>query len=125
MYNLLDLKSEDKRTKEIDEAKKEEILSIYDDFFLFNSRYIAVLELKNILKDSLYYVGSNFFIKKGKVCIYKGGIVVSSKENLIDYLLKVIRENDSRSIFIIPKNDKNMLLLLDNEGSLILKKKSL
>lgn len=125
MYNLLDLKSEEKLTKEIDETKKEEILSIYDDFFIFNSRYIDVLELKDILKDSLYYVGSNFFIKKGKVCIYKGVMVVSSKENLIDYLLKIIRENDSRSIFVIPKNDKNMLLLLDDEGGLIVKKKSL
>lgn len=121
MYNLLDLKFESRLTEENDEITKDEILSIYDKYFICNQKYVEVSDLEYIFNDTFYYVGVNYFVSKGKKYFYKGVIVLASKNNLIEYLVNVITKNDSRSIFIIPKNNRDMLLLLDDEGSLVLK----
>lgn len=122
MYNLLDLKSDSTLTKEIDDIEKEEILSIYDDYFLHKSINVKVFDLKNILKDDSYYVGVDYFVNKGKKNIYKGRIVVAYKDDLIEYLINTIEKNDVRNIFVIPRNDKNMILFLNEEGGMIAKK---
>lgn len=114
MYNFLDLKSE--VIENNNSIKTEEILSIYSAFILNSNESIDIKELD----DDFYYVGLDYFILRGKMYFFKGIIVIASKDNLIKYLLNVIIKNDSRSIFIIPKNNKDMLLLLDDEGSLIL-----
>ncbi|WP_315078538.1 hypothetical protein [Acinetobacter guillouiae] len=120
MYDLSDLKSE--IIENNNSIKTEEILSVYSKFMINSHESIDITELDDILDDEFYYVGVDYFVSKGKLYFFKGVIVIASKENLIEYLVNVIAGNDSRSIFIIPKNNRDMLLLLDDEGSLVVKR---
>ncbi len=120
MYDLSDLESEP--IKEHYALDEEEILNFYDKLKCGStSQEVQLNELENIFKEEFYYVGVDYFIVKGKSIIFKGKIVISTKENLIKYIFKVLQNNDFRSIFILPKERKNMLLLIDDEGSLILR----
>lgn len=118
MYTLADLEYEP--TESISEMQTEDILALRDQLWGRASQYIQVTDLEEILKDELYYVGTEYFVIKGKSSFYKGCIVVAKKQKLIEYLNRVIQLNDVRSIFIIAKNQQNMLLCLDDEGSLLL-----
>lgn len=118
MYNLLDLESES--SESISEIQKEKILALYSLMQGYASQYIQLADLNEILKDTFYYVGVEYFVIKGKSSFYKGVIVVASKENLVAYLVRIIQLNDCRSVFIIPKNHQNLLISLDDEGCLML-----
>lgn len=120
MYNLSDLDFE--LTENISETQKEDILALVSQLWINGSHYIQVTDLGEILIDKFYYVGTERFVVKGKSSFYKGIIVVAAKEKLIEYLIRIIRLDDARSVFIIPKNQQNMLLRLDDEGSLMLYK---
>ena len=120
MYNLADLDFEP--TENISEIQTEEILVLRDQLWMNGSHSIQAADLDEILTDEFYYVGTEHFVVKGKSSFYKGIIVVAAKEKLIEYLIRIIRLDDARSIFILPKNQQNMLLRLDDEGSLMLYK---
>ena len=120
MYNLADLDFEP--TIIISETQKEDILALVSQLWINGSHYIQETALDKILTDEFYYVGTEYFVVKGKSSFYKGIIVVTAKEKLIEYLIRMIRLDDARSVFIIPKNQQNMLLRLDDEGSLMLTK---
>ena len=120
MYNLADLDFEP--TENISEIQTEEILVLRDQLWMNGSHSIQAADLDEILTDEFYYVGTEHFVVKGKSSFYKGIIVVAAKEKLIEYLIRIIRLDDARSIFILPKNQQNMLLRLDDEGSLMLTK---
>ena len=120
MYNLVDLDFEP--TENICEAQKEYMLALFSQLWINGSDYIQVTDLDEMLTDEFYYVGTEYFVVKGKSSFYKGIIVVAAKEKLIEYLIRMIRLDDARSVFIIPKNQQNMLLRLDDEGSLMLTK---
>ncbi len=120
MYNLSDLDFE--LTENISETQKEEVLVLRDQLWINGSHSIQAADLDEVLTDEFYYVGTERFVVKGKSSFYKGIIVVAAKEKLIEYLIRIIRLDDARSVFIIPKNQQNMLLRLDDEGSLMLYK---
>ncbi len=120
MYNLADLDFEP--TENISETQKEYILALVSQLWINGSDYIQVTDLDEMLTDEFYYVGTEYFVVKGKSSFYKGIIVVAAKEKLIEYLIRMIRLDDARSVVIIPKNQQNMLLRLDDEGSLMLTK---
>ena len=120
MYNLADLDFEP--TENISETQKEYILALVSQLWINGSDYIQVTDLDEMLTDEFYYVGTEYFVVKGKSSFYKGIIVVAAKEKLIEYLIRMIRLDDARSVFISPKNQQNMLLRLDDEGSLMLTK---
>ncbi|WP_111859153.1 hypothetical protein [Acinetobacter sp. CFCC 10889] len=120
MYNLADLDFEP--TENISEIQTEEILVLRDQLWMNGSHSIQAADLDEILTDEFYYVGTEHFVVKGKSSFYKGLIVVAAKDKLIEYLIRIIRLDDARSVFILPKNQQNMLLRLDDEGSLMLYK---
>lgn len=118
MYRLADLEFEP--TEYISAQQQDDILTRYSQLWLAKSQYIQVADLTHFLKDEWYYVGTDYFVIKGKASFYKGVIVVARKEKLIAYLIRIIQLNDVRSVFIIPQQHQNMLVRLDDEGSLIL-----
>ena len=82
MYNLADLDFEP--TENISETQKEYILALVSQLWINGSDYIQVTDLDEMLTDEFYYVGTEYFVVKGKSSFYKGIIVVAAKEKLIE-----------------------------------------
>lgn len=118
MYQLHDLDFE--KAEQISVQQKEEILILHDQLWISDSQYVQATDLDQILMDEYYYVCTDYCVVKGKTSVYKGIIVVAKKAKLIEYLARIIQLNEVRSLFIIAKNQHNMLLRLDDEGGLML-----
>ena len=117
MYQLHDLDFE--KAEQISVRQKEEILTLHDQLWI-SSQYVQATDLDQIFMDEYYYVCTDYCVVKGKTSVYKGIIVVAKKAKLIEYLARIIQLNEVRSLFIIAKNQHNMLLRLDDEGCLML-----
>lgn len=113
MYSFLNLKH-----KEISEEVNPEIIFLKSEELLNPNNFISfpdsIICFETKLSDNVnYYVMHDFVIFKGKTKIFKGKIVLSTKQDLIDY----IRTNDIRPIRIMPEQNQDFVIRIDDEKS--------
>ncbi len=65
------------------------------------------VELEDKLSDNQYYIAHNLVFRKGKKVLFNGELVVSYRNDLIDFLAKSIESNDLRNLLISPVFDES------------------